>query len=299
MQKSLHGNLLLFSSYILWSFFPVLSIILLTEVPTLLVASISTFFASIYFGLLLWKKKQVTKLHKMDPEDIKNIFWGSVLVGVFLYGFLFYGAQFTTVNNMAIFMLTEILFTYVVMSLILRGEKFNPIHFLGALCMIIGVLCVLIPKGFNPDIGIWFVILAALCGPFGNHFQKKSVQKLGSTPVMFIRSVFATIVLGLLAWKFNQLKFIPEISLEIWGFFGIIGVLLFGLSKTLFLEGMAKTSVTHAITFSSLNAPLTMVWAYFILHEIPNFWQLIGLFPIMIGIYLIFLPRQNQDKKIN
>ncbi|MCK5461036.1 EamA family transporter [Candidatus Gracilibacteria bacterium] len=43
----------------------------------------------------------------------------------------------------------------------------------------------------------------------------------------------------------------------------------------------------------SINPLFTLIFAYFILHEVPTWWQAFGFIPIVIGILLILKPVKN------
>jgi drug/metabolite transporter (DMT)-like permease len=68
------------------------------------------------------------------------------------------------------------------------------------------------------------------------------------------------------------------------------GIVIFGLSKVFWLEGIFRISVTKAISLSSISPVLTICFAYFLLSEVPTLTQIVALVPAIFGIYLLTRP---------
>jgi len=65
------------------------------------------------------------------------------------------------------------------------------------------------------------------------------------------------------------------------------GVLLLGVSKILWLEGIKRISVVKAGALASISPLLTIVVAWPVLHNTPTMAQLFALAPMSLGVMLL------------
>ncbi|MGC9352171.1 MAG: EamA family transporter, partial [Sulfurovum sp.] len=61
-------------------------------------------------------------------------------------------------------------------------------------------------------------------------------------------------------------------------------------SKMLWIEALHRTSVTKVSAMMGLMPVFTLIFAYFYLGEVPEFRQVIGVIPVLIGGYLLTRP---------
>ncbi len=65
------------------------------------------------------------------------------------------------------------------------------------------------------------------------------------------------------------------------------GVLIFGVSKILWLEGISRISVTKALALGSLAPLFTLFIAWIVLKQAPTAWQIASLAPFFLGVLLL------------
>ena len=65
------------------------------------------------------------------------------------------------------------------------------------------------------------------------------------------------------------------------------GILLLGLAKIFWIEGIHRISVTKATALSSITPLLTLLFAWIILNQAPTVWQLTSLVPLLLGVLLL------------
>lgn len=281
------------SSILFWSFFPIVSILAFASVPPLFTAGISTLIAGGAFLGALTLKKQ---LHFFKTCTVwAEIFLASILIGICYYGLMFYGISKTTAGNATIFSQFEVLFTFLILNTFLKHEPLIKNHVIGAFLMILGAVIILFPRdsGLTINLGDTIIILACLFPPFGNMYAQKALKQVSSTFLMAIRSFVA-------GTFFLVFSFFWEAPWPTWAevqpslpFLIINGLLLLGLAKIFFLEAIKRLPISQCISFGVAQPALTLVFAYFILTEIPTFWQLIGFIPIACGALLLLKKPSN------
>jgi len=173
-----------------------------------------------------------------------------------------------------------------------KKEKLKRKHIFGAILMVIGALLVLFPGQFQVKEGDLIILLATTLPPFGNYYQQRARKKVSSTVIMFYRSFLSSIFLFALASIF-EVRPSTSALMESGIFILVNGIFLMGLIKILWLEGIHRIPITKAISLTAIAPAFTLLFAYFILGEIPTIWQLSGFLPMFIGIFLITAYKFN------
>ena len=168
----------------------------------------------------------------------------------------------------------EIFFSYLLFN-VWKKENFSKTQALGALLMVAGALLVLFPKSnaasFNT--GDLLILCAVAFGPVGNYFQQKLRKKVSTDSTLFIRYLLSLPSMG------SLLKSLP--------FLLIFGLVMLGANNILWLEAIHRISVTKAISLVSLSPFFTLLFAFFLLKEVPSYWQLLSLVPLGLGVILL------------
>jgi drug/metabolite transporter (DMT)-like permease len=74
-----------------------------------------------------------------------------------------------------------------------------------------------------------------------------------------------------------------------------IGILVFGVSKVLWIEALHRISITKMSAMLALPPIFTLILAYYTLNETPDLRQILGVIPILIGGYLITKPEKSSN----
>ena len=99
-QEQKKGEISLFLQAILWSFFPIITILSYAAIPSMYSLLWSTLFASVFFAAVI--------TYKGKWRELKNLllwkysFFIALSLGVLYYGFFFLGLRETTAGNAAI-----------------------------------------------------------------------------------------------------------------------------------------------------------------------------------------------------
>lgn len=283
MKEERKGELYIFSEAILWSLFPILAILTFAGLSPLLSLAWTTLLASLFFvGVMLYRGTW---------RDLKNpIVWRygmliAFFIGVWFYGLYYVGLKYTTPGNAALIALFEVLTTYILFN-ILRKEPFPLEHKLGAGFMVIGALIILGKNYSGFAVGDFLILGATLLAPFGNMFTQKCRDIASSETIMFMRSILSAVVMFALAVILGETISFDNV-ITILPFLLINGIVIFGVSKLLWIEGIHRISVTKAIIIQSMTPLLTLLFVWLFLSQAPTAWQLSSIVPLLLGVMLL------------
>ena len=104
MKQEQQGELLLLGEMLLWAFFPIITIFSCNKLSPIFSLSLSSFFAAIFFAIVISFKKnwQELKIFSAYSPMLK----ASLMIGVFYYSLIFIASKHTSANNIAIICLT-------------------------------------------------------------------------------------------------------------------------------------------------------------------------------------------------
>jgi len=295
LSQEKQGEIIIFGEAFLWGLFPVITILAYSTLSPLLTYSWSIIFATIFFGILILIRKKWKDL--INLSAFKDILFITLFLGIIFYGLIFTGLKFTSAGNASIIALMEVFFTFILFN-VWKKEYVHKNHIFGAILMILGALIILLPQLNSFNIGDIIIFIAVLFAPIGNYFQRRAIKKVSAESIMFTRGILSLPFILLLAYFFGESISFNGLSDSLL-FLIINGVLLFGLSKILWLEGIRRISVTKAISLSSIAPLFTLISAYFLLGDIPTIWQLLSFIPLFFGIILLTSNKNRFDSLKN
>ena len=286
MHATRRGELYLAAEIALWSLFPVISLLAVNTVSPLLTAALAMLIAGVVFtALLLWRGEwRVFRSCTVWQPLLASV----ALIGIFHFGLLFYGLQFTTAGNAAVFLQFEVLFNFLLLGLLLRHEPIIPQQLGGAALMVGGALLILLPNGqLTVNWGDAIIVLSTVVLPFGNRYSQRALKQISPIFLMTVRSWLAGgFLLALSLWLEGN-PALPTLRTA-WLPIVLTGIFLLGLSKILWLRAISLLPISKCTAIGSPSVvALTMIFAYFLLGEIPTEQQLLGIVPIVVGGWLL------------
>ena len=283
MREKRSGELFIFLHSILWALFPVIAKLTYDAMPPLASYAWGTLLAALFFaGIVLYRRKW----HELrNPRLIWYAAMVAFFIGIMFYALYYIGLQFTTAGNVSIITLFEV-FTSFLLFNVLRKENLSPEHALGALLMVAGAAVVLAPNFTELNVGDFIVLAATFFAPVGNLFQQKAREIASGESVMFLRYALTAPMAFMLAFAlggFSGAQYPPSALF----YLVVNGVLILGLAKLFWVEGIHRISVTKGVALESVAPLLTLVFAWLILADQPTVWQLSSLVPLVIGVFLL------------
>ncbi|HEX8974831.1 MAG TPA: DMT family transporter, partial [Patescibacteria group bacterium] len=223
-NQEMIGNIYLSLNVLLAGVFPVVGKLALNKLDAITVLAGGTFFAFIYFAIIITIKKEWRQLKNIESK--KDIFWAIFIIGFLYQIFYFIGLNATTPGNAVIISLSEIFFSYLFFH-IWRKENFSIVATAGLLLIALGVVIVLSPKFNGFHYGDFLILFAASIAPSGNYFQRKVRGKMCGNMLMLLRSFCGFIIFGIISFliptKVSQNEITSALPLLI-----INGILMLG-----------------------------------------------------------------------
>lgn len=227
------------------------------------------FFSSIFLLIIMLYLKKDIKLKQQ-----KHYFY-LVVMGVILaihWSTFFKSIQVSTV---AIGLLTFSTFPVFVTFLepCFFKEKIKLSDIVIAIVTFLGVVLV-IPKfemGSNLTHGVVWGIISGFTYAILSMLNRKYVKEYSSSVIAFYEQLVATIVLVPFLFLQKPAFYIRDVLLLI-----ILGVIFTGISHSLFISGLKNIKTQTAGIISSLEPVYGIIFAVFLLREIPTLREILG-----------------------
>lgn len=189
---------------------------------------------------------------------------------------------------MAVIIFLQLLFSYLYFN-VFGKEKMHTLHVWGAFIMGMGALIILIPDELTFNKGDLLILVAAAIAPLANLYQKRAREFCSTETILGFRTLVGLPFIALMAWAFE-----PAVSYEALvsalPSLLFIGILIYVVSKIMWIEALHRTSITKLSAMLGLVPMMTLIFAYFYLNEIPELRQVLGIIPVLVGGYLITKP---------
>ena len=276
ISREVKGELLMAGTVLAGSIFPVLIKFSAGLLPVFFFAGVSMIIASfVALPFVIRKKFNIKALPYMTI---------SVFFIAFIFPVLIFAGQKTTAGNFAILGNSEALFSFLFFGF-LGIDKITKSRVMGATLLLFGVILVIL-NDFSGGLNVYDFLLILVCAfcPFGNYFQQKAVRMISPMIYFCFRSFLAGSVLLIISFSTEN---IPTLEFSHWKILLLTGILHFGISKILWLKAIRLIDFSKAISLASATPAVALIFAFFFLDEIPNYMQIIGLFAMLFGVYLM------------
>ena len=290
MTRVREGELLMVGLSILESWFPILSIVAMSYIGALHTYMYSLVIAFFFYMAIMYKRKRFQELKNKNAykDLLLTTFW---ITTIFIL--IFIGLRYTTAGNMAVIVFLQVLFSYLYFN-VLGKEKMDKIHLIGAIFMTIGALIILIPNDMNLNKGDWLILLASAMAPIVNLYQKRARVYCSAETILGFRTVVGFPFVAVLAYVLE-----PAVSYENFmsalPYLFLIATGIYVAAKIMWIEALNRMSITKLSAMLALLPLFTLFFAYLYLDEIPEFRQMMGILPVLLGGYLITKPLSKKN----
>lgn len=288
MTREREGELLMLGLALLESWFPILSIVSMSYIGALHTYTYSLIIALVFFLAIMAKRKRFVELK--NKEAYKDLLLTSFWITL-LFTLVFIGMQYTTAGNMAVIIFLQLLFSYLYFN-VFGKEKMDTLHLVGAVIMGIGALIILFPKELILNKGDMLILVAAAIAPIANLYQKRARTFCSSETILGFRTIAGLPFIALMAWYFEPATTYERLISAL-PYLLLIGIFIYVISKIMWIEALHRTSITKISAMMGLVPMMTLFFAYFYLNEIPEFRQILGIIPVLIGGYLLTKPIES------
>lgn len=163
----------------------------------------------------------------------------------------------------------------------------------GIILGFIGIMLVLKPDADFFCKGSWFGLIGAVFGAISVVVIRSLTKSVPVAQIIFYNFLIGTIVLGF---------FVPfqlqHIQLQMIGILVLIGILgtAYQLLSTI---SFSKAPVRFTSPLMYLCIPFGAILDYYLWHQIPDFWSLIGIVFVMVGGIITIFAGQKEIKEEN
>jgi drug/metabolite transporter (DMT)-like permease len=174
-----------------------------------------------------------------------------------------------------------------VISRVFLGEKITRLSFLGLCVGVLGLVIILFNQQFKGafNTGLLYAAGALLGFSIATVIQKSLIKRFHPLEV----STYC-VCLGTLAMIFSlphALKQFVHLPLHYEVILVYIGIFPIAVATIIWMSVMRRMTATQASTLCLLSPFIILILAWFLLHELPTTWAMIGVLITVLGTYLV------------
>lgn len=269
--------------------------VVVAEVDPTLSAFYRFIIASIILVVL---SKTKYKNEKILKEDKWKVALGG-LFGVAIYFFLEnYAVHFTTASNVSILIASIPVFTLVAQKIVFKEEmNFNKI--LGVTLSFVGIILVVSTKGdvslfSTGTLGDVMALCAALCWVVYNIITSKFKGNYSSMTITTYQILWGTLFLSpCLLWSKPSIPSTKTILCILY-----LGIVCSFLAYLMYIFVLNELGATIVSTYINLQPIISLALAFILLNESITFYQCLGCFIIISGVFLVNIKKKDKVKSI-
>jgi len=283
-KKLIDGEFFLMGSAVLEGLFPIIANHSSKIFPPISFLTAASIIAAVTFFLYLLLSGQF-------PQKIpKKAVLYCVCVAVFVmmtYTLIFVGTSMTSAINTSLILQAEVLFAFIVGSLVLN-ERIGMNKVLGAMLIISGTTLVLFNGSVILNRGDLLILLATMIFPIGNTFAKKAMKLISNSTLLFLRYTFGSVLLifASLLFEGDQLLAADFPVEKLW-LIPTYAILILVTSKVCWYMGLKHHSIGRSTSIIISAPAFSLLFAYFLLGEIPTIYQISGFMLTLLGIAIL------------
>lgn len=233
--------------------------------------------------LLLTPRSRETFMNLQIKKSYSSLIMITLCVVIVPYLLFFTGSQLTNGLNSSMLLMSEIIFTLIVTAII--GERTTATKLIGALGIFIGALFMLFKGSFSLNTGDLLIIASTVTYPIGNFYTKRALNYVSPAIILFVRFALGGTVILIIALFVSPLRNLPDTISAHWGFILFTGLVLLGVNKVIWYEGLKRLDISKAISLGMTFPLFSLILLIGYFRETPSFHQCIGLTIMIIGIY--------------
>lgn len=293
VSRQRQGEAAILVGTLVGSFFPVLALLSYNTISPLMSLAVSSLVAAIFFAVILTVRNRWHELRKTGA--MLHTLTATCFIALF-YVFFYLGIRDTGPGNVSILALTEVFFSFLFFH-VLRKEHIPRRHIIGAILIVSGAIIALYPtfSGFHPS--NLYVIFGTAIVPIGNLYAQRARKQISTEALMFVRVCFTAILIWLLARALGVTGTVGGVVAALPYLF-INGILIFGFTTFLWVEGIHRISVTKAKALNSISPLLTLFIVWALLKTPPTQWQLMAFIPMFLGVILLGAHTKGKQNPI-
>ncbi|WP_432772876.1 DMT family transporter [Francisella salimarina] len=225
---------------------------------------------------------------KDEDKLSKKSIYIAALTGLFLaLDLAFYGISLIYTSIAEASLLTNLCpFITTFIAIIFLKEKVSLKYYLVLLVAFIGLLLLMSQSGLSSQhlLGNWLAIISAVFYALFIIFSKKLRDSCSTFRMMFIASLSGSATLFILAFIFNE-QIVPT---TLSGVLILLAIAIFGhlLGNILYISRVKYISLAMSSLVLLVGPVFALLYGYILFRETFSIQQLIGMFIIILSVYL-------------
>lgn len=284
---SKHSLVLLMWVVVITALFPIFGNIAVNNINPILVVGLWLFISSIPCLCITSYKNNNFEISLLLRWRLLPI---AIILAIIVQSAWFLGLAHTSANNAAIISKSELLFTFIIYSIVLWKEKYTISALLWAFLIISGIIIVLLQDNFQ--ISLWDFILLGVFAviPFWNYLVQRGKEIVSSYTLVWVKNFISGSILICISITLFELPS-QEIFITMLPYIFFQWIFWFFLHHVLWAELISKESLAKMLTFTAPIPLLSFLFSYLFLWEIITLWQLSWFFIVLTWVYLILTKK--------
>jgi len=274
----------------MWGIFPVLVNRGTQNIPPIMFAAITTLLAAC--GSFIYAAIK-GKLHELkNKKSYSSLLMVTLCIVIIPYILFFIGSSKTSGINSSLLLLSEIIFTLLFTPLI--GEKTTSKKLIGATGVFIGAILILYNGTFSLNAGDLLIIFSTATYSIGNFYAKKALNDVSPAIILLVRFFLGGFFIFFIALLAESQSNFTQIMLQNWQIVLFTGLVLLGIGKVIWYEGLKRLDISKAISLSMTFPLFSLIVLIAFFNEIPSTYQWAGILVMALGVYFS-VKRQSTD----
>jgi len=289
-QQEKIGIIFALTGAIMWGIFPVLVNRGTQNIPPIMFAAITTLFAACGSFIYATLKGKLYELK--NKKSYSSLLMVTLCIVIIPYILFFIGSSKTSGINSSLLLLSEIIFTLLFTPLI--GEKTTSKKLIGAVGVFTGAIFILYNGTFSLNAGDILIIFSTATYPIGNFYAKKALNDVSPAIILLVRFFLGGFLIFFFALLAESQLNITQIIIQNWEIVLFTGLVLLGIGKVIWYEGLKRLDISKAISLAMTFPLFSLIVLIVFFKEIPSTYQWIGILIMALGVYFS-IKRQSTD----
>ena len=265
----------------MWGIFPVLVNYGTQNIPPIMFAAITTLLAAC--GSFIYAALKGKLYELKNKKSYSSLIMVTLCIVIIPYILFFIGSSKTSGINSSLLLLSEIIFTLLFTPLI--GEKTTVKKLIGATGIFIGAALILYNGTLNLNNGDILIIFSTATYPIGNFYAKKALNFVSPAIILLVRFFLGGFFILSFAMLAEPQSNMAEILSQHWGLILFTGLVLLGIGKVIWYEGLKRLDISKAISLAMTFPLFSLIVLIVFFKEIPSTFQWVGILVMAIGVY--------------
>ncbi len=245
--------------------------------------------------MLIFYRKELTpqKFKSITTVEWRYLSLSAIVSGAIIPAIIFQALSLSPVNNIILLARIELPIVLIA-SIIFLKEHFRRNQIIGAIVVLMGIFIAVLGNGtmspttsFNLGTGEILTIISSLLISASSLMNKKYLSQINLGIAHIFRLGVGTFIFFIVAIVLYGPGHFGEIfSPFLWKWMLVYGGIIIVIGQSFWAKGFRETPVSVSAIVSCFSPIAGMVFAYWILNELPSLGQVVGGIVLLIGLLL-------------